>query len=471
MTKVSIIVPFHNVEQYISQCIESLIHQTLQDIEIICIDDASDDKSVEIVESYINNDSRIKLLHTGSMSGQSYARNMGLEIAKGEYVGFVDSDDWVEAEMFEKMYKKAAYEQTDITMCMAKLYDDKEGTTYTDDYYSLKSLEKFGDKIFNANESKDEILNINVVLWNKIYKRTFLQINKAKFANGYIYEDLLFFFETYIKAEKINIVWEYLYYYRQNRKFSTMQNSDKKVYDRIPMVEETYKVLQSADFFAEKKPEIVSWIVDDIFHRYTVLEDKYYEEYYKRMQEFFRKIDATLTQEDKEVLAKSYCNDEFRNVVERTYFGFWNFLIEKYKTSNKRIKAAEHKCNLDILAIKEYLEEYKKEAAEDKKSAIDWWENHYNEEIKRQEDDFNSRMVTQEYALKSWQAESVKQATEKLKADYEWKIEDLKRHYEESLQNQKYYYENNFLLVKIVLKCCKKYNALKNRVKKIFKKN
>ncbi len=475
MTKLSIIMPFHNVEKYISKCLSSLMYQTLDDIEIICINDASTDASKEIVQNYMNNDKRIILLNVDKMSGQSYARNLGLEIASGEYIGFVDSDDWVEIEMFEKMYNRAKSSDSDITMCCAQLYDDREQKFYTDDYYSLKPLEKFAGNTFTPEETKDEILNINVVLWNKIYKREFLKNSAVTFQNGYIYEDLPFFFETYLKAKKINILWEAPYYYRQNRIFSTMQNSDKKVYDRIPMVERTYNVLKQAPFFNEKKGEIVSWIIDDIFHRYTLLEDKYYEEYYKRMKEFFQKIE--LTQEDKEILAKSYCFDEFNNILERSYYGFWNFLIEKYKSSNKRIKAAEHKCNLDIIAIKEYLEQYKKEAEEEKSNIKNWWQNRCDEEINKCEKKSQEvsavyeKLVKQEYELKAWQAESVKQTEEKLKADYEWKLEEQKQFFSQALKNQKEYYENNYFPVKIMLKLCKKSEQLKNKFKRILKKN
>ena len=488
MTKVSIIVPFHNVEKYISKCLTSLIYQSLYDIEIICINDASTDDSKNIVQHYIENDKRIILLNVNNMSGQSYARNLGLEVASGEYIGFVDSDDWVELDMFEKMYNKAKSADSDITMCQAQLYDDKEQTFYTNDYYSLKSLEKYGDKVFTPDETKDEILNINVVLWNKIYKREFLQNISVKFQNGYIYEDLPFFFETYLKAQRINILWEAPYYYRQNRQFSTMQNSDKKVYDRIPMVERTYNVLKQASFFEEKKAEIISWIIDDIFHRYTLLEDRYYEDYFAKMKEFFQKIE--LTAEDEQELAKSYCYDEFKNVLERSYYGFWNFLVEKYKTSNKRIKAAEHKCNLDIIAIKEYLEQYKKEANEERNKIEEWWQNHCEEEVKKKIDEqfhymearkteelkaayeeWHSKLVKQEYELKAWQAESVRQVTEKLKADYEWKLEEQKQQYQSALIKQKEYYENNYLLVKIILKFYKKVEQLKNKIKRIIKKN
>ncbi len=494
MTKVSIIIPFQNVENYISKCLSSLIYQSLKDIEIICINDASTDSSKEIVQNYAQNDKRIIILNTEKPSGQSYARNLGLEIASGEYIGFVDSDDWVELDMFEKMYNLAKSADTDITMCQAQLYDDKEQRFYTDDYYGLKPLEQFKDKVFHPNDTKDEILNINVVLWNKIYKREFLKNIQAKLQAGYIYEDLPFFFETYLKAQRVNILWEAPYYYRQNRSYSTMQNSDKKVYDRIPMVELTYKVLHGAEFFPEKKAQIVSWIIDDIFHRYTLLEDKYYEEYYKNMQEFFRNINNTLTEEDKAILAKSYCWDEFNNIIERSYFGFWNFLIEKYKTSNKRIKAAEHKCNLDILKIKEYLEQFKQESQEEKDKIVDWWKNYCEEhtekeakrradeqfifleskkteELKALYDEFQAKLTKQEYELKSWQAESVRQVKEKLTADYNWKLEEQKQHYMQALIDQKNYYENHYFLVKILLKFYKKSEQLKNKLKKLIKKN
>lgn len=472
MTKVSVIVPFHNVENYISKCLASLMYQTLEDIEIICINDASTDGSVDIVKTYAENDKRIKLLNIDTMSGQSYARNFGLEIATGEYIGFVDSDDWVELDMFEKMYNRARLGDTDITMCQATLYDDKEQRFYTDDYYSLKPLEKMGDNVFSPIDTKDDILNINVVLWNKIYKLEFLKKTGVKFQDGYIYEDMPFFYETYLKASRVNILWEFLYFYRQNRSFSTMQNSDKKIYDRIPMAERTYRVLEQAPFFQEKKAEIVSWLIDDIFHRYTLLEDKYYENYYAKMKTLFQSIE--LTEEDKEVLAKSYCYDEFCNILERSYYGFWNFLVEKYKTSNKRIKAAEHKCNLDVLAIKEYLEQYKIEAKQERDNLQSWWENHCKEtfaKLEKEHEELKEEHIKQEYALKAWQAESVKQVTEKLTADYEWKLEVQKQHYQESLIKQKEYYENNYFLVKIVLKVCKKFEQFKNKIKNILKKN
>lgn len=492
MTKVSVIIPYRNVEQYISKCLSCVTNQTLGDIEIICINDASDDGSKEIVQEFAKNDKRILMLNTSVESGQSYARNLGLELASGEYIGFVDADDWIELDMFEKMYNRAKSDDTDITMCQAQLYDDKKQETYSDDYYSLKSLERFGNSVFASEDTKNEILDINVVLWNKIYKKEFLDKYQTRFAEGYIYEDMPFFFETYIKAKRINIVWENLYFYRQNRGFSTMQKSNKKIYDRIDMAELTYNTLKQASFFHEKQYDILRWLIDDIFHRYTLLDAEYYEEYYRKMRAFF--INLNLNDEQKESLRISYCYDEFCNILERDYFQFWNFLIEKYKTSNKRIKAAEHKCNLDILAIKEYIEEYKHDVSVEKEQIVEWWKNHCEETTKNEVqrrldeqftyleskknyemgqiyDEFNNKLMVQERELNKWREESLRQQAEKMSADYNWKMDEQKKHFNESLKQQKDYYENKFLLVKMALKIHRKFGQLKNKIKKVFKKN
>lgn len=377
--KVSIIIPFHNVENYILECLNSVISQTLKDIEIICIDDGSDDKSRQIVEQIKSNDERIILLSTPKAMGQSHARNLGLEVATGEYIGFVDSDDVIEKDMFEKMYNLALSVDSDITMCLANLLDDKTKEVSTNDYYSLKSFEKYSSSCFDAEIAKNEILNYPAVIWNKIYKREFLKSIGAKFSEGYIYEDLPFCYETFVKANKVNILWEYLYNYRQNRTSSTMQNADKKVYDRIPMVAKTYEIFKGLSYFKEMNGVFVGWIVDDIFHRYTLLEKQYYENYYTDMKKLFESF--VLDEKDKVVMEGCYCHDEFFTILENDYFGFWRYLIDKYKTSNLLIKQVKHECNQAINAIKDYSEKQSQEVYGQKKETENWWENEYNAKV------------------------------------------------------------------------------------------
>ena len=119
--KISIIVPIYNVEKYLPKCIDSIINQTLENIEIILVNDGSTDSCAEIIESYANKDNRIKVIHKKN-GGQSSARNMGLDIAKGEYIGFVDSDDWLHYDMYENMYKSIKKVNSDLCVCGREAY-------------------------------------------------------------------------------------------------------------------------------------------------------------------------------------------------------------------------------------------------------------------------------------------------------------------------------------------------------------
>ena len=123
MVKISIIVPVYNTAKYLDKCIQTLIKQTLEDIEIIFIDDGSEDGSAEILKNYAKNDKRISILNQNHKR-QGAARNYGLSIAQGEYIGFVDADDWVELDMFEKLYYPAKETDSDIVMCSMNTFED-----------------------------------------------------------------------------------------------------------------------------------------------------------------------------------------------------------------------------------------------------------------------------------------------------------------------------------------------------------
>ena len=157
MPKVSVIIPFNNVENYIEECLNSVLSQTLDDIEVILINDASTDRTLEIVEWYLQKDSRIKLININERKGQGFARNRGIEIATGEYIGFVDSDDFIESDMFECLYNSAKTNNTDISMCQVREYDDINENYITSDYYSLACLSSFQNDIFSAEDTKNNI--------------------------------------------------------------------------------------------------------------------------------------------------------------------------------------------------------------------------------------------------------------------------------------------------------------------------
>ncbi len=291
MPKVSIIIPFNNVEKYIKECLESVLNQTLQDIEVICINDASEDGTLSVVEDYQQKDSRIKLINLPERKGQGYARNRGIEIATGDYIGFVDSDDFIKPYMYENLYKKAEENDCDITMCQSVEYDDMTGRYIQSDYYSLAPLGSFADNVFSAEDSKHVILDINVALWNKLYKRSYLQGIGEKFPEGFIYEDLPFFFGSYLPAKRISIVWQELYMYRVNRVNSTMQQFNNKILDRPYMVSLTYEKMKNTPYLNDMKPLLQAWIINDLFHRYTLLKEHYQKEFFFLMKKVFQSLE------------------------------------------------------------------------------------------------------------------------------------------------------------------------------------
>lgn len=203
--KISIIIPVYNVEQYIAKCLNSLCKQTLQDIEIICINDGSTDNSLKILQEFASNDSRIILLNQ-SNKGQSAARNLGISQAHGEYLGFVDSDDWVDLDYFEKLYYTAKKYDCDIACAGFKRCGR-----------FLKSKRKSFKKVQVYTEIKDIVKLDNLpehnYIWNKIYKRSEWDFT---FQEGRYFEDMALLIKILYKMKSFVTVPETYYNYRKN---------------------------------------------------------------------------------------------------------------------------------------------------------------------------------------------------------------------------------------------------------------
>lgn len=199
----SVIIPIYNVEKYLTKCIESVINQTYKNIEIILVNDGSTDNSKEIIDKYSSIDSRIKVINKKN-GGLSDARNVGIELAKGEYITFLDSDDWIELNMYEKLYKYIKQENADIVQCSyQKVYDEEVNNQKNKEEVNIMSGEK---SLYNLGEK-------TVVVWNKIYKRELF--NDIRFPKGKYHEDEFTIYKVLYKANKIVDLNLPLVYYRQ----------------------------------------------------------------------------------------------------------------------------------------------------------------------------------------------------------------------------------------------------------------
>ncbi|WMJ89809.1 glycosyltransferase [Anaerocolumna sp. MB42-C2] len=200
---ISVIIPVYMVENYIDECINSVINQTYTNLEIILIDDGSKDRCGEICDEYAIKDSRIKVIHQ-SNGGLSKARNAGIDIATGDYIGFVDSDDYIEEDMFEFLLQLAISNNADISICGTYNKDLHLSSTYKEYCYTPKEAIKtmLAEKKFNTSA------------WDKLYKRELF--TEIRYPEGKIYEDLATTYKLFHKASKIIYNSKPKYYYRMN---------------------------------------------------------------------------------------------------------------------------------------------------------------------------------------------------------------------------------------------------------------
>lgn len=226
--KLSIIVPVYNIIQYLPKCLDSILSQTLRDIEIICVDDCSTDSSFSILEEYKSKDDRIKLLKLAKNYGQGYARNRGIEIAQGEYIGFVDGDDYIDPNYFEALYNSAVKNNADISVASI-LKHKKNYKKYNVIYKKEGIAENIQDKIKLCGDKKKFFF----YAWNKIYKTDLIKNNGIEFAQGQIYEDVIFAIEALYYSNRVVSVPNIKYHYIE-RKNSSVKRKDitgKKEYD------------------------------------------------------------------------------------------------------------------------------------------------------------------------------------------------------------------------------------------------
>lgn len=239
LPKISVIVPVYNVQQYLKRCINSILSQSFTNFELILIDDGSTDDSGKICDEYANKDTRI-IVHHKINGGLSSARNVGINIAKGEYIGFVDSDDYINYKMYEILYNNAMKSDSDISSCDYRMCDS------TQDINTFESVDIMHSKeiLFNNRDALVSLLTfdkeIGICVWDKIYKKTLFE--KVKFIEGILYEDEAFSPHIFQLSKKTIYINAKLYYYFQSPISLTRGiGFREKQFDSITIFEERIK--------------------------------------------------------------------------------------------------------------------------------------------------------------------------------------------------------------------------------------
>lgn len=233
MPKVSIIIPVYNVEEYLGKCLDSAVNQTYKNLEIICINDCSSDNSRKILQEYKNNDDRIVIIDLEKNRGISAARNAGLDVASGEYIYFLDSDDWIDPDYIEKMVEAIHSANVDV------VYNNTiEIGKYSSNYFNREDLNKFSNTFIDA---KKAILTIPWNVWAYLWKKTFLERINIKFPEGYKIEDLYFQMLTLCYLDELFIINGSAYHYLIKGIPQKPKNNVQTILKTYNLIYEEYK--------------------------------------------------------------------------------------------------------------------------------------------------------------------------------------------------------------------------------------
>ena len=342
--KVSVILPIYNVAQYLRDCLNSLINQTLTDIEFICINDGSTDNSLEILNEYAAKDERFVVLSQENQ-GQGVARNKGVELARGEYIQFIDPDDWVELDMLEILYNFAKEHHSQVVKFNYTDYNDYSRKYKQQEF--VKQIQENYNYDLNATPyytwrilKKNCLSSLDLHVWAHFYQTEFIKSNKIRFAPSKLGEDNLFADGAIVMANKIDYLDKYLYFYRIRTGSAVHIKSDINfcVFDNIRLLKE---FLIENNLFNELEDEWISYAKKVVTWHYSQVPDESIKKYENLCLQYFSN------------------KKEFKKFLKEIHTKR-SFLEQIFSLKNEYKDAIKYKV-VTVLGIKFYIKPKKKD--------------------------------------------------------------------------------------------------------------
>lgn len=285
--KISIIICAYNREEYLKRCLNSVKNQTLKNIEIICADDGSTDNTLDVFRKYANKDHRFKFF-TQKNSGPGVARNKAIKMATGEYIMFLDSDDWIELNTCEELYKKVKLNDLDILLFLMKNYSEETGEYYEDSYYNLTPIsDDFENKVFSHEDISNIIFSISISACQKIYKRSL--VKKVHFAEKLLFEDNPFFWGVMLQAKRMSLLKKHFYLLSRHTSSITSEY-DNKYFDVIPISNKVISIFKELNLVNMYKYQLTNYKINYISQWYHMMEEKYKNTFWDLMHDDFQKL-------------------------------------------------------------------------------------------------------------------------------------------------------------------------------------
>lgn len=333
--KVSIVVPIYNVERYLKTCVDSILGQTLRDIEIILVDDGSPDGCGKIIDEYARKDSRVIAVHQEN-SGYSKAVNRGIDMARGEYIGIIESDDFIDDDMYESLYNNAKRYKTDVTKGLFYIFrsvpkaGERQNTIYKNP--NGVDLRLAPDGVFKP-EDWPRIIGFHASIWSAIYKADFVKKIKIPETAGASYQDFPFMAEVFCRAKRVSVVKRPFVHWRndEGQGNSTSARGEKLLLmaKNSKTAIEILKKYKKFEVFKEPFFVHVLWTNYEFFNRISW---KFKKQYYNDLVEIFSEI------KDDPTFHYSYFSTFENNSVQ--YFieknGYKKYIYKKYRYELKQ---------------------------------------------------------------------------------------------------------------------------------------
>ncbi len=288
---VSVVVPIYKVEKYLRQCVESILGQSLKEIEIILVDDGSPDTCPQIVDEYAARDGRVVAIHQPN-GGYGRAVNHGIELARGEYIGIIESDDWIEPDMYEAMYANAVEHNSDIVKCGFWHYDSTKpsGCQDRENTHAWQDIKKMPTHVFDIG-SYPQMLIFHSSLWASLYRADFIKGQRVIESAAASYQDFPFMIESMCRAKRISVVPRYLLHYRMEAaQGSSTMTTGKRLLMMPTQCMEGKKLIKQYGMYEQLREEFY-------YHSYLAcigffrnIDPEYREEYFSRLKELFADI-------------------------------------------------------------------------------------------------------------------------------------------------------------------------------------
>lgn len=340
---ISVIIPVYNAEPFLEEAINSVLNQTFKDIELVCVNDGSPDNSLEMLNEFAKKDSRVKVINKEN-GGCGSARNKSLDNATGDYIYFFDPDDYILPNAFEKLYKNAIINDSDLVMFKIARFVDGQPVDYSKPGFEFEKIFKdanFNNFTFTSKDIKSHVLNSSFAPWTKLYKKEFLDsYDDFRFDLGVAFDDVPFHVKSMLRAKKISYIPEFFYHYRFNP--NSVNNTSSNGIDIFKICDLVEEFLKKESYYNEFENEFKLFKITQIIN-YLISTDS--EEYYQLAREEFSKIQLSDNFKINKNLLKQY------NLVLKIKT-FKEFKLNDYSIKIKSLEKENKKLNKELKKVK-----------------------------------------------------------------------------------------------------------------------